>query len=199
MQVVSPVSWLCWQCEDIDGSRNCHFRITPSTSCMQSKQRSMLQIGACYAEIAHVLKPGGVFGVYEWAMTKSFDVENASHVDIRQRIERGDGVTNMRDTEQCLQAFRKSGLQLYHNGDNRALMLGPDKRRWWFPIDGDLRAARSFADAWLTFRLEKAFWNIVYYIQWIFERLKLSRRGTLEALRTQWMYEYCWISRCDHD
>ncbi|KAL8885022.1 MAG: hypothetical protein Q9192_006718, partial [Flavoplaca navasiana] len=47
---------------------------------------------AVYTEIARVLKPSGVFGVYEWLMTDKFDDKNEKHVEIRQRIERGNGV-----------------------------------------------------------------------------------------------------------
>lgn len=74
-------------------------------------------LGACYTEVARVLKPGGVFGVYEWLMTREFDETNAVHVEIRQRIEPGNGVTNMLTIPQGLQLFAASGLELYHNED----------------------------------------------------------------------------------
>ena len=64
---------------------------------------------AVYTETARVLKPGGVFGVYEWLMTDDFDPKNPKHVEIRQRIERGDGVVNMLSVKEGLEAFRGSG------------------------------------------------------------------------------------------
>ena len=42
---------------------------------------------AVYGQIFKVLKPGGVFGVYEWLMTNSYDPENARHREIRHGIE----------------------------------------------------------------------------------------------------------------
>ncbi|KAL8645613.1 MAG: hypothetical protein Q9226_007222, partial [Calogaya cf. arnoldii] len=66
---------------------------------------------AVYTEIARVLKPGGVFGVYEWLMTDDFHAKNAKHVEIRQRIERGDGVVNMLSVREGLEAFGGSALQ----------------------------------------------------------------------------------------
>ena len=68
---------------------------------------------AVYTETARVLKPGGVFGVYEWLMTDDFDAKNAQHVEIRQRIERGDGVVNMLTVREGLEAFGGSGYVIY--------------------------------------------------------------------------------------
>ncbi|KAL9032421.1 MAG: hypothetical protein Q9214_007977, partial [Letrouitia sp. 1 TL-2023] len=48
-----------------------------------------------YSEIFRVLKPGGVFGVYEWLMTDQYDNENPHHREIRLGIEQGDGISNM--------------------------------------------------------------------------------------------------------
>lgn len=42
-------------------------------------------------------------------MTDNFDPNNAKHVEIRQRIERGDGVVNMLSVKEGLEAFRESG------------------------------------------------------------------------------------------
>jgi sterol 24-C-methyltransferase len=36
-----------------------------------------------YSEIFRVLKPGGVFGVYEWLMTDAYDNNNPEHKAIR--------------------------------------------------------------------------------------------------------------------
>lgn len=40
-----------------------------------------------YGQIFNVLKPGGVFGVYEWLMTENFDESDAEHRRIRRGIE----------------------------------------------------------------------------------------------------------------
>lgn len=42
-------------------------------------------------------------------MTDDFDPKIAKHVEIRQRIERGDGVVNMLSVKEGLEAFRGSG------------------------------------------------------------------------------------------
>lgn len=40
-----------------------------------------------YSQIFKVLKPGGVFGVYEWLMTDEYDASNAKHREICHGIE----------------------------------------------------------------------------------------------------------------
>lgn len=40
-----------------------------------------------YKQIFRVLKPGGVFGVYEWLMTDNYDSENPEHRRICHGIE----------------------------------------------------------------------------------------------------------------
>ena len=58
-----------------------------------------------YSEIFRVLKPGGVFGVYEWLMTDKYDNENPHHREIRLGIEIGDGISNMEKIEVALDAL----------------------------------------------------------------------------------------------
>ena len=40
-----------------------------------------------YSQIFRVLKPGGVFGVYEWCMTDAYDASNPEHKKIAHGIE----------------------------------------------------------------------------------------------------------------
>lgn len=40
-----------------------------------------------YGEAFRVLKPGGVFGVYEWAMTDKYDPNNLEHKEIKEGVE----------------------------------------------------------------------------------------------------------------
>ena len=42
---------------------------------------------ACYAELLRVLKPGGVFGSYEWCLTDKYEPENPVHQKIKHGIE----------------------------------------------------------------------------------------------------------------
>ncbi|KIW16215.1 hypothetical protein PV08_06266 [Exophiala spinifera] len=70
-----------------------------------------------YAEICRVLKPGGVCLVSEWVMTPRFDRSNARHVEMRTRIERGNGVVNLRTSVEAREAMVSSGFDLVHEED----------------------------------------------------------------------------------
>ncbi|EDU51495.1 sterol 24-C-methyltransferase (Delta(24)-sterol C-methyltransferase) [Pyrenophora tritici-repentis Pt-1C-BFP] len=70
-----------------------------------------------YSEIFRVLKPGGVFGVYEWLMTDKYDNDNPHHREIRLGIEIGDGISNMEKIEVALKAMETAGFIMEHNED----------------------------------------------------------------------------------
>ena len=40
-----------------------------------------------YGEMFRVLKPGGMFGVYEWSMTDKYDPCNLEHKQVKEGIE----------------------------------------------------------------------------------------------------------------
>lgn len=138
-----------------------------------------------YTEIARVLKPNGVFAVYEWLMTPSFNPTNPLHLSIRQRIERGDGVTNMQTVEQGLIAITSAGLTLEHHED--MALRGTDEKRWWYPCDGDVSKTNTVRDWWLVFRLGKSFWRFGYGFSWCMVQAGLAPKRILEALNTQAM------------
>ncbi|CAD6956550.1 unnamed protein product [Tilletia controversa] len=53
----------------------------------------------CYGQIREVLKPGGVFGLYDWCMSDEWDASNPEHKRIAHGIEIGDGIPEMRRFE----------------------------------------------------------------------------------------------------
>lgn len=64
----------------------------------------------CFSEVARVLKPGGVFGGYEWVMTDNYDPNNNMHNSIKAGIEIGDGLPDITDGNSVLQSLRDAGL-----------------------------------------------------------------------------------------
>lgn len=40
-----------------------------------------------YGEAFRVLKPGGMFGIYEWAMTDKYDSSNPEHKQVKEAVE----------------------------------------------------------------------------------------------------------------
>ncbi|KAI6029089.1 S-adenosyl-L-methionine-dependent methyltransferase [Pisolithus microcarpus] len=61
-----------------------------------------------YGEIFKVLKPGGVFGVYEWCMTDAWDPSIPSHKELAHQIEFGSGIPELRPIKLARQAMKNS-------------------------------------------------------------------------------------------
>lgn len=97
-----------------------------------------------YGEIYRVLKPGGVFGVYEWVMTDSWDPKDPFHKKIAHGIELGDGIPEMRNIENARNALKKVGFTIEHEED---LADRGDEVPWYYPLEGDIRKAQTAWDS----------------------------------------------------
>lgn len=117
-------------------------------------------LSACYTEIARVLKPSGVFGTYEWLLTPLFNPHNPTHLEIRHRIERGDGVTNLLTIPDGLAAFAASGLEMFHCED--LAERGAADKKWWSAIDGDVAKTTNWGDWWLVFKPKEGFFDFAF-------------------------------------
>lgn len=58
------------------------------------------------------MKPGQFFAVYEWCITDHYDPNNATHKRIKDEIELGNGLPDIRSTRQCLQAVKDAGFEV---------------------------------------------------------------------------------------
>lgn len=96
-----------------------------------------------YGEIFRVLKPGCVFGCYEWCMTESYDEKNPEHRRIAHGIEIGNGIPKMFKSSDVLAALENVGFEIVTSED---LADVGDAIDWYYPLAGDLRQAQSFRD-----------------------------------------------------
>ena len=128
-----------------------------------------------YSQIYRVLKPGGVFGVYEWLMTDDYDNSNPRHREIRLGIEQGDGISNMVKISEGIRAIKAAGFELEIHED---LADRQDARPWYYPLDGDLRMAGSIGDILTIARMTKWGRFIAHNSIGGAERLGLLPKGT---------------------
>lgn len=103
-----------------------------------------------YGEILSVLKPGGVFGLYEWCMTDSYDPSNPEHRKIAHGIELGDGIPEMRSIAQARTALKTVGFQIEYETD---LADQGDKIPWYYPLEGDIRKVQTAWDLFTCWRM----------------------------------------------
>lgn len=128
-----------------------------------------------YSEIFRVLKPGGVFGVYEWLMTDDYDNDNLHHREIRLGIEQGDGISNMEKVSVGLDAIKAAGFDLLHHED---MADRPDPLPWYWPLSGELRYIQSMGDIFTIVRMTTWGRAIAHNLAGLLEALKLAPAGT---------------------
>lgn len=107
-----------------------------------------------YSEVLRVLKPGGVFGVYEWLMTEDYDNDNLEHRKLRLDIEQGDGIAQLFKISDGIKAMKSAGFELTVSRD-LAEDVGATSPPWYWPIGSDLRYAQSLLDAITVLRMNR--------------------------------------------
>lgn len=128
-----------------------------------------------YSQIFRVLKPGGVFGVYEWLMTDNYDNDDPKNREIRLGIEQGDGISNMVKISEALAAIKAAGFSLEFHED---LADRPDARPWYYPLAGDLGMVSSPWDLLTVFRMTKVGRGIMHRVMGALERVTVLPKGT---------------------
>lgn len=100
-----------------------------------------------YSEIYKVLKPGGVFGVYEWVMTDDYDETDPEQRKIAYGIEIGDGIPKMYKREVAEKALKNVGFDILVQKD-----LADPKAPvpWYYPLTGEWKYLQTPSD-FLTF------------------------------------------------
>lgn len=62
-------------------------------ACLTAAYRcSQVQV---FREVCRVLKPGSMFGGYEWVVTEKYDSSNPDHVRLKEGIEVGNGLPTL--------------------------------------------------------------------------------------------------------
>lgn len=128
-----------------------------------------------YSEIFRVLKPGGVFGVYEWLMTENYDNSNPHHREIRLGIEQGDGISNMEKIDVALKAMKAAGFQMEVHED---LADREDPMPWYWPLSGELKYLGNIWDIFTIARMTHVGRGLVHRFVGVLEMVGVAPRGT---------------------
>jgi len=128
-----------------------------------------------YSEIFRVLKPGGIFGVYEWLMTDQYDNDNLHHREIRLGIEQGDGISNMCKVSEALEAMKTAGFDLLHHED---LATRDDPSPWYWPIAGEMKYIQSVFDIFTVVRMTHLGRALAHGVAGVLETVGLAPPGT---------------------
>jgi len=128
-----------------------------------------------YGEIFRVLKPGGIFGVYEWVMTDDWNPAIPEHKEMAHQIEIGSGIPEMRPIGMSRDALKNVGFQIEHEED---LAARPDAIPWYYPLEGDIRKAQTFWDYFTVWRMSWSGMLVSHNAIRILEFFGLVPKGT---------------------
>jgi sterol 24-C-methyltransferase len=128
-----------------------------------------------YSQIFRVLKPGGVFGVYEWLMTDNYDNNNPHHREIRLGIEQGNGISNMVKISEGIAAIKAAGFELELHED---LAKRPDSTPWYYPLAGDFKMMGSIWDFPTIARMTWWGRGLVHKFVYVLEKAGVAPQGT---------------------
>jgi sterol 24-C-methyltransferase len=131
-----------------------------------------------YSEIYKVLKPGGVFGVYEWVMTDNYDESNPEHRKIAYGIEVGDGIPKMYSRKVAEQALKNVGFEIEYEKD---LADVDDEIPWYYPLSGELKYVQTFGDYYTWFRTSKIGRYITTEAVGLMEKFKIAPKGSKQV------------------
>jgi len=134
-----------------------------------------------YGEVMKVLKPGGIFGCYEWCMTDKWDPSNPHHKEVAHGIEVGDGIAEMRPIAAARSAFRSVGFEILNEED---LADRPDTVRWYYPLEGQLKNCQTFWDLVLCWRMTSWGKVIAHNGLWMLEKFRIVPEGTHDVGET---------------
>lgn len=129
-----------------------------------------------YSEILRVLKPGGVFGVYEWLMTDAYDNDDLEHRRIRLDIEQGDGIAQMFSISHGVSAMTDAGFELLAHEDMAATDDGPAP--WYWPLDSNLSYAQTLGDLATVMRMNKYGRLVMHNLIGAMELVRFAPAGT---------------------
>ncbi|TLD09552.1 hypothetical protein PspLS_11839 [Pyricularia sp. CBS 133598] len=129
-----------------------------------------------YRQVYNVLKPGGVFGLYEWVMTDAYDENNPQHKEVRFGIEYGGGIAHMQTAKTAVAAIKAAGFELLEFED---VAENSDRAPWYWPLAGNSwRYASTFGDVLGTFTMTPLGRSVAHTLLGIVETIGLVPPGT---------------------
>ena len=98
---------------------------------------------AAFEEIWRILRPGALFGVYDWCITEVFDPLNEDHQKIKKDIEIGNGLPDIALMSDVNTALAEAGFEMI---DYRDLAAESDPGLpWYCALDGRDFSLKSIA------------------------------------------------------
>lgn len=129
---------------------------------------------ACFAEVMRVVKPGGLFGCYEWVMTSKYDPKNARQRAIKEGIEVGNGLPDIATIPHVLESLKKAGWEVIESFEMSTGAPHENKQTpWYHALEG------SFS---LTgFRMTKVGRQITHAFVTVLQAVGIAPKGSVKV------------------
>ncbi len=124
-----------------------------------------------FATLFRVMRPGALFGGYDWCLTPAYDAANAAHRAIKRAIEQGDALPELVPFDTVLQALDASGFEIL---ESRDLALESDPETPWYQPLGVRFALRGFKHS----RAGRSFTNGALRV---LEAVRIAPRGSVQV------------------
>eukprot|EP01113_Clastostelium_recurvatum_P036855 TRINITY_DN531_c0_g1_i1.p1 TRINITY_DN531_c0_g1~~TRINITY_DN531_c0_g1_i1.p1 ORF type:complete len:372 (-),score=118.37 TRINITY_DN531_c0_g1_i1:53-1108(-) len=83
-----------------------------------------------YKEIFRLLKPGAMFGGYEWIITHRYQDSNPDHVRMKKGIEVGNGLPELETADHILACLKEAGFEIIEHTD----LADTGDIPWYYPL-----------------------------------------------------------------
>lgn len=83
-----------------------------------------------YAEIYRILKPGSKLVGTDWCVTPKYDANNLKHLQLKEGIAIGDGLSDIKSTSHVLESIKQAGFEVIEGRDLAEETATP----WYGPL-----------------------------------------------------------------
>ena len=95
-----------------------------------------------FQELRRVMKPGALFGGYEWCLTDRYDESDPAHVKIKKDIEIGNGLPDLSHTSVIDRSLEAAGFEVLETQD--LAPTGDPETPWYLALTGGDLSLASF-------------------------------------------------------
>ncbi|CAM9177007.1 unnamed protein product [Ectocarpus sp. 6 AP-2014] len=97
-----------------------------------------------FREVCRVLKPGCMFGGYEWVVTDKYEPDNEAHVTLKEGIEVGNGLPTLATPAIIKANLEEAGFEVVYAYDANEHTHSESEVPWYQPLCGSFWSISGF-------------------------------------------------------
>ncbi|SPR02045.1 unnamed protein product (mitochondrion) [Plasmodiophora brassicae] len=91
-----------------------------------------------FKNVNAILKPGGLFALYEWVILDRFDKADANQVRIKEGIEAGNGIPTLTDIKHVFDCLDEAGFDVVESFDANSKLFDSNQIPWFDGLNGKM-------------------------------------------------------------